>query len=92
MLELAHRSPFTVHPGSTKMYHDVKKAYWWPGMKKDVAEFVSRCLVCQQVKVEHQSPGGLLVLLKVPQGSGRTSLWISLMVYLGLSGAMVLFG
>ena len=67
VLEVAHRSRFTVHPGATKMYRDLKRAYWWNGLKRDVAEFVSRCLVCQQVKAEHQSPGGLLVPLKVPQ-------------------------
>ena len=42
--------------GSTKMYHTVREHYWWRGMKKDVAEFSSRCLICQQVKAEHQRP------------------------------------
>nr|GFC52067.1 retrotransposon protein, putative, Ty3-gypsy subclass [Tanacetum cinerariifolium] len=43
----AHSSPFSVHPGSTKMYHDLKRHFWWSGMKRDVATFVSRCLICQ---------------------------------------------
>ena len=48
------------------MYKDLKKVYFWPGMKKEIAEFVCRCLVCQQVKVEHQKPGGLLHPLEIP--------------------------
>nr|GEZ21256.1 reverse transcriptase [Tanacetum cinerariifolium] len=56
----AHSSPFSVHPGSTKMYHDLKQHFWWSGMKRDVATFVSKCLICQQVKIEHQRASGLL--------------------------------
>jgi len=52
----AHNSAFAVHPGSTKMYKDLHDMYWWNNMRNDVAEFVSRCLVCQQVKAEHQQP------------------------------------
>ena len=55
-----HHSRFAVHPGGTKMYKDLGRQYWWSGMKKSVAEFVSRCLTCQQVKAEHQRPAGLL--------------------------------
>ena len=46
ILEEAHYSAYSVHPGSTKMYHTLKDTYWWNGMKKDVAEFVSKCLTC----------------------------------------------
>ena len=56
LLVEAHRSPYSVHPGGTKMYKDLKGNFWWPGMKKEVAAFVSRCLVCQQVKTERQRP------------------------------------
>ncbi|GJR97048.1 putative reverse transcriptase domain-containing protein [Tanacetum coccineum] len=62
----AHSSPFSIHPGSTKMYHDLKQHFWWSGMKRDVATFVSRCLVCQQVKIEHQRASGLLQPLEIP--------------------------
>ena len=55
-----HRSKFSIHPGSNKMYRDMKRQYWWKGMKKDVARYVSRCTVCHQVKIEHQRPEGLL--------------------------------
>jgi hypothetical protein len=67
ILEEAHKSSFSIHPGATKMYQDLKKEYWWPGMKTDIAEFVARCIVCQQVKIEHQRPAGLLQPLEIPQ-------------------------
>ena len=56
ILKEAHYCACSVHPGSTKMYHTLKDAYCWNGMKKDVAEFVSKCLTCQQVKLEYQRP------------------------------------
>ncbi|GJV90442.1 putative nucleotidyltransferase, ribonuclease H [Tanacetum coccineum] len=62
----AHSSPFLIHPGSTKMYHDLKQHFWWSGMKRDVATFVSKCLTCQQVKIEHQRASGLLQPLEIP--------------------------
>nr|GEZ31052.1 retrotransposon protein, putative, Ty3-gypsy subclass [Tanacetum cinerariifolium] len=62
----AHSSPFSVHPGSTKMYYDLKQYFWWSGMKRDVATFVARCLICQQVKIEHQRASGLLQQLDIP--------------------------
>ena len=63
----AHKSKFVVHPGSTKMYQDLKRQYWWEGMKRDVASFVAKCIVCQQVKAEHQRPSGLLQPLPIPE-------------------------
>ena len=47
VLRESHYSRYSIHPGITKMYHDVKSQYWWLGMKKDVANFVSSCLTCQ---------------------------------------------
>ena len=67
VLKEAHSSAYSVHPGSTKMYKDLKRHYWWDNMKKDVADFVSKCLTCQQIKIEHQRPGGELQPLKTPQ-------------------------
>ena len=66
VLEEAHRSKLTIHPGGDKMYKDMKRIFFWPGMKKDVADFVSRCIICQQVKAESKKPGGLLHPLEVP--------------------------
>ncbi|GJS12305.1 putative reverse transcriptase domain-containing protein [Tanacetum coccineum] len=57
----SHKSKYSIHPGSEKMYQDVKKLYWWPNMKADIATYVSKCLTCARVKVEHQRPPGLLV-------------------------------
>ena len=54
ILEEAHHATYTVHLRINKMYQDLKHIYWWEGIKKDVAKFVSRCLVCQQMKVKHQ--------------------------------------
>nr|GFA98399.1 reverse transcriptase [Tanacetum cinerariifolium] len=66
LLTEAHSSLFSAHPGSTKMYHNLKQHFRWSGMKRDVATFVSRCLICQQVKIEHQRASGLLQLLDIP--------------------------
>ncbi|KAL4018245.1 hypothetical protein IC575_021835 [Cucumis melo] len=67
LLSEAHSSPFFMHLGSTKMYQDLKRVYWWRNMKREVAEFVSRCLVCQQVKAPRQKPAGLLQPLSIPE-------------------------
>jgi hypothetical protein len=66
ILEEAHFSPYSMHPGGTKMYRDLKKYSWWNGMKRDIAEFVARCSTCQQVKAEHQRPAGPLQPLEIP--------------------------
>ena len=63
----AHGSKYSVHPSSTKMYHDVKEMYWWNGMKRDIAEFVAKCPICQQAKLEHQRPFGFLQQLPIPE-------------------------
>lgn len=63
----AHDGCLSVHSGGAKMYNDLKKMYWWSGMKRDISEFVSRCLVRQQVKAEHQVPSGLLQPIMVPK-------------------------
>ena len=55
-----HCSRFVVHPGGTKMYQNLRRQYYWSGMKRHVGDFVRRCLTCQQVKAEHQNPAGLL--------------------------------
>ena len=67
ILEEAHSGSFSIHPGSTKMYQDLKKSFWWSGMKRDVSEFVTKCLVCQRVKAEHQVPSGLLQPIRIPE-------------------------
>ncbi|GJS81531.1 putative nucleotidyltransferase, ribonuclease H [Tanacetum coccineum] len=63
----SHKSKYSIHPGSEKMYQDVKKLYWWPNMKADIATYVSKCLTCAKVKAEHQRQSGLLVQPEMPQ-------------------------
>ncbi|KAL0294871.1 UNVERIFIED_CONTAM: Retrovirus-related Pol polyprotein from transposon [Sesamum calycinum] len=60
ILQEAHNAPYTMHPGTTKMYQNLRPYYWWQTMKKDVAEFVAKCITCQQVKAEHQVPADKL--------------------------------
>ncbi|GJV16565.1 putative reverse transcriptase domain-containing protein [Tanacetum coccineum] len=62
----SHKSKYSIHPGSDKMYHDLKKLYWWPNMKAIIAEYVSKCLTCSRVKAECQKPSGLLVQPEIP--------------------------
>jgi hypothetical protein len=67
ILREAHDSAYSIHPGSTKMYQDLKEKYWWYGLKRDVATHVALCDVCQRVKAKHQRLAGLLQPLKVPE-------------------------
>ena len=67
ILEEAHQSLYVIHPGSTKMYRDLREMYWWSDIKVNIATFVAKCLICQQVKVEHQRLVGLLQPLPIPQ-------------------------
>ena len=59
ILKEAYNFKYAIHPSSARMCQDLKQLYLWEGMKKDISDFVSRCLVCQQVKAEHQRPASL---------------------------------
>lgn len=61
-----HQSRLAVHPGGNKMYHNLKRIFWWPSLKRDIATFVAKCFVCQQVKGERKKKGGMLQPLEVP--------------------------
>ncbi|GJY61204.1 putative reverse transcriptase domain-containing protein [Tanacetum coccineum] len=63
----SHKSKYSIHPGSNKMYQDMKKLYWWPNMKAGIATYVSKCLTCAKVKAKHQRLSGLLVQPDIPQ-------------------------
>ena len=67
VMEEAHKTRYSVHPGSDKMYLDLKKQYWWPNMKAEIATFVGKCLTCAKVKVEYQKPSGLLQQPEIPE-------------------------
>ncbi|KAI3743880.1 hypothetical protein L1987_56947 [Smallanthus sonchifolius] len=60
LMNEAHKTRYSIHPGVDKMYQDLRPQYWWPGMKKDIALYVAKCLTCSKVKAEHQRPSGLL--------------------------------
>nr|GEZ74460.1 reverse transcriptase domain-containing protein [Tanacetum cinerariifolium] len=63
----SHKSKYSIHSGSDKMYQDLKKLYWWPNMKAEITTYVSKCLTCAKVKIEYQKPSGLLVQPEIPQ-------------------------
>ena len=63
----SHKSKYSIHPGSDKMYQDLKQLYWWSNMKAEIAKYVSKCLTCAKVKAENQKPSGLLQQPEIPQ-------------------------
>nr|GEZ09719.1 putative reverse transcriptase domain-containing protein [Tanacetum cinerariifolium] len=63
----SHKSKYSIHLGFDKMYQDIKKLYWWPNMKADIAIYVSKCLTCAKVKAKHQRTSGLLVQPEITQ-------------------------
>ncbi|GJT10731.1 putative reverse transcriptase domain-containing protein [Tanacetum coccineum] len=67
MMHESDKSKYSIHPGSNKMYQDLKKLYWWPNMKAEIATYVSKCLTCAKVKAEHQKPSGLLQQPEIPE-------------------------
>ncbi|GKE87198.1 putative reverse transcriptase domain-containing protein [Tanacetum coccineum] len=62
----SYKSKYSIHPGSDKMYQDLKQLYWWPNMKAIIAEYVGKCLTCSRFKTKCQNPFGLLVQPKIP--------------------------
>nr|GEV36863.1 reverse transcriptase domain-containing protein [Tanacetum cinerariifolium] len=88
----SHKSKYSIHSGSDKMYQDMKKPYWWPNMKADIANYVRRCLTCVKVKAEHQRPSGLLgnwsyreISENVPKG-GSHEAWNSVLIIFNHDG------
>ncbi|GJR17095.1 putative reverse transcriptase domain-containing protein [Tanacetum coccineum] len=66
-MDESHKTRYYMHPGADKMYHDLRDMYWWPGMKRDIATYVSKYLTCSKVKAEHQRPLGLLQQPEIPE-------------------------
>ena len=75
-----HQAPYSSHPGYQKTIATARKQYFWPGMKNDMDEYISRCMKCQQVKVEHQHPAGCCSLCQFRNGNGKLFPWILLQV------------
>ncbi|GKD55539.1 putative reverse transcriptase domain-containing protein [Tanacetum coccineum] len=67
IIDEAHTTSYSVHPEADKMYYDLIDMYWLSGMKKDITVYVSKCLTCSKVKVEHQKPSGLLQQPDIPE-------------------------
>jgi hypothetical protein len=66
ILDEAHLSKFTIHPGSTKMYRDLRENFWWSNMKGEIAEYVSGCDTCQRIKASHQKTACQMQPLSIP--------------------------
>ncbi|GKD79389.1 putative reverse transcriptase domain-containing protein [Tanacetum coccineum] len=67
IMDEAHMSKYSIYPGADKMYYDLRDRYWWPGMKKDIALYGSKCLTCSKIKAKHQRSSGLLQKPKIPE-------------------------
>nr|GFA67813.1 reverse transcriptase domain-containing protein [Tanacetum cinerariifolium] len=65
ILHESHKTKYSIHPGSDKMYQDLKRLYWWPNMKAEIATYVSKCLTCEKVKIEYQKPS-----------AGHDTIWV----------------
>jgi len=87
ILKEAHESWFTTHPGSTKMYRDLKEYYWWPTMKREIAKYVSRCGICQQVKIEHKCKHPIKKKVKPETTPPSLSISTSTQFSLSISGS-----
>lgn len=66
ILQEEQNSPYSIHPGNTKMYMDVKERFWWNNLKRDIVEHIALCDVCSRLKAGHQKPAGLLQPLPIP--------------------------
>ena len=77
LLDEAHKSRYSIHPGATKMYNDLKQNYWWPGMKRDVVRYVEKCLKCRMVKVKHQRSHGMFQSIFSRSGIGYVQFRVS---------------
>jgi hypothetical protein len=65
ILDEAHTSRYSIHPGSTKIYHDIRQQFWWMRMKRETARYISECNTCRKVKADYMKPGGLLQPLSI---------------------------
>ncbi|GKE94721.1 putative reverse transcriptase domain-containing protein, partial [Tanacetum coccineum] len=67
IMDEAHTTRYSVHPSADKIYYDLRDLYWRSGIKRDIADYVSKCLTCSKIKAEHQKPSGLLQQPEIPQ-------------------------
>jgi hypothetical protein len=67
ILNEAHMSRYSIHPRSTKMYHDLRQPFWWMRMKREASHYIYECDNCRKVKADYMKAGGLLQLLRIPE-------------------------
>jgi hypothetical protein len=67
ILDEGQTTRYSIHPGSTKMYHNLRQQFWWTRMKHEAARYVSECDTCRKVKDDYMKPGGLLQPLSIPE-------------------------
>jgi hypothetical protein len=67
IMDGAHCSWYSIHPGINKMYQDLKKNFWWTRMKREIAKYVSECDAYQRIKADHLRPAGNLQPLSIPE-------------------------
>ena len=92
IMEEAHGSHYSIHPGATKSYHDLREVYWWDDLKRDIEEFVVKCPNAQQVKAKHIKPGGLTQITDFLHRSWKSSIWKLLLGCLEPESKMILYG
>jgi hypothetical protein len=92
ILDEAHLSKFSMHPGSNKMYHDLRSLYWWTRMKRETSKYISECDTCQRIKASHLKVVGTYILSPYHLGNGRTFVWTLLWDCPTPHGNTILFG
>jgi hypothetical protein len=92
ILKEAHETSYSIHPDNKKMYQDLKRRFWWYGMKRDIAEHVGIFDSCQRTKAEHQKPAELLKPLQIPQRKWDEIGINFIVAYFVLGPAMIPFG
>jgi hypothetical protein len=92
ILDETHTSIYSIHPGSTKMYHDLRQQFWWTWMKRKTARYLSECDTCRKVKADYMKMGGLFQPKSIRIGSGKTLAWTSLWSYLRLATRLTRYG
>ena len=92
ILSEAHESRYSIHPGTTKMYPDLRQHYWCSGMRRDIADFVSHCLCLQQVKAEHLRPSGEIQRLPIPEWKWYRITMDFVLAYRRLLEELITFG
>nr|GEW87868.1 hypothetical protein [Tanacetum cinerariifolium] len=67
IIDETHKTRYSIHPRADKMYHDIRNMYWWPGITRNIAIYVRKCLTCSKVKAKHQRPSGLFQQPEIPE-------------------------